>query len=130
MPPPLKIFLIEDSTEIREALVQTLESAGGMVVVGHADNSADAIQALDTLDIDAAIIDLHLRQGSGLLVLSHLHRNGNPKAILRIVLTNHSLPTFKRACEKLGADHFLDKSLVFDRAVEILKQRAATLGSP
>jgi DNA-binding NarL/FixJ family response regulator len=123
----LQVFLIEDSAEIREALTQTLESAGQMVVSGYSDNAAGAIEALDTQNVDAVIVDLHLRDGSGLQVLAHLAQNGNPKQILRIVLTNHTAPMFKRACEKLGAEHFLDKSLEFERAVDILAEYATQL---
>jgi DNA-binding NarL/FixJ family response regulator len=123
----MQVFLIEDSAEIREALTQTLESAGRMVVSGYADSAAGAIEALDTQDIDAVIIDLHLREGSGLQVLAHLEQTGNPKHLLRIVLTNHTAPMFKRSCEKLGAEYFLDKSLEFERAVEILAEHAARL---
>ena len=123
----LQIFLIEDSAEIREALTQTLESSGRMVVAGYADNADDAIAALDREPIDAVVIDLHLREGSGLQVLAHLAESGNPRHILRIVLTNHNAPMFRRATEKLGADYFLDKSMEFERAVEILASHAAAL---
>ena len=124
---PLRIFLIEDSAEIRETLTQTLESSGQMLVVGHVDNAADAITALDKDDIDAVVIDLHLRAGSGLEVLTHLSRIGNPKSILRLVVTNHASPMFRRACEKLGAEYFLDKSMEFERAVDVLSEYAAQL---
>lgn len=125
---PLQIFLVEDSAEIREALTQTLESSGTMVVAGYADNAAEAIQALDKVQVDAAVIDLHLREGSGLEVLAHL-AHANPNNILRVVLTNHTAPMFRRATEKLGADHFLDKSLEFERAVELLADYAKRLSS-
>jgi DNA-binding NarL/FixJ family response regulator len=129
MTPPLKILLIEDSPEITEALEQTLEAEDNMTVVGHADNAARAIHALETMDVDAVVVDLNLREGSGLQVLSHLHRNGNPKSILRIVLTNHATPVFRRTCESFGAEYFFDKSLEFDRAIEVLKERASPLPS-
>lgn len=120
----LKIFLIEDSPEIRESLQLTLESEGVMIVVGYADNSPRAIHALQTLEIDAVIVDINLREGSGLQVLNYLHRNGNPKSILRVVLTNQATPLFKRTCEDLGAEYFFDKFLEFDRAVDVLRTRA------
>jgi len=124
---PLRIFLIEDSAEIRETLTQTLESSGRMRVTGHVDNAADAITALDSEEIDAVVIDLHLRAGSGLEVLTHLARVDNPKKILRLVLTNHASPMIRRACEKLGAEYFLDKSMEFERAVEVLSEYAERL---
>ncbi len=121
----LRVFLIEDSIEIRAAIQDTLKSVPGIAVIGYADNAPSAIHALQTLEIDALVVDLNLREGSGLQVLSYLHRQENPKSIFRLVLTNHTTPAFKRACEGLGVDHFFDKSLDFDRAVEVLKVRAS-----
>ena len=122
---PLNILLVEDSAEIRETLTQSVEASGRMKISGIADNSNDAIRIIDSENIDAAIIDLHLAEGSGLLVLAHLTRSGNPSRILRIVLTNHTAPPFRRTCERLGMDYFLDKSLEFDRAIELLEEFAA-----
>ena len=123
---PLHILLIEDSVEIREALTQSIEASGTLTISGVADNARDAIRIIDGGGVDAAIIDLHLKEeGSGLLVLSHLAKTGNPTGILRIVLTNHTTPPFRRTCERLGVDHFLDKSLEFDRAIDLLEQYAA-----
>jgi DNA-binding NarL/FixJ family response regulator len=122
---PLNILLIEDSAELRETLSQSIEASGALTLKGIADNSEDAIRMLDSGTIDAAVIDLHLREGSGLMVLAHLARSGNPHNVLRIVLTNHVTPMFRRSCERLGLDHFLDKSLEFDRAIELLEEYAA-----
>lgn len=122
---PLNVLLIEDSAEIRETLTQNIEASGTMAVVAFADNSTDAIRIIDSGDIDAAVIDLYLKAGSGLLVLAHLARTGNPGRILRLVLTNRATPVFRRSCERLGIDHFLDKSLEFDRAIDLLEEFAA-----
>jgi DNA-binding NarL/FixJ family response regulator len=124
MPRPLNILLIEDSAEIRESLVQRIEASGRLLVSGWADTSHEAIRLLDLGNIDAVIVDLHLRQGTGLLVLAHLQHLGNPLHILRIVFTNHTTSAFRRTCANLGAEYFLDKSLEFDRAIEILEAHA------
>lgn len=116
-----KVLLIEDSAELREVLAQYIESDGAMTVAGSADNPEDAIRALDDDDIDAVVIDLQLRDGtSGLPVLAHLERTGNPRGILRVVLTNSSTDVFRRGVRKLGAEHFFDKSMEFDQAIDVL----------
>ena len=130
MPRPLNVMLIEDSAEIRIALVQGIEASGALTVNAAAANSSDAIRIIDSGDIDAAIIDLHLKGGSGLMVLTHLQQTGNPHRVLRIVLTNHTAPAFRRSCMNLGADHFLDKSLEFDRAIELLEEHALQRNIP
>lgn len=120
----LSILLIEDSVEIRDALIQSIEGSGALAVTGAVDNSGDAIALLDEGAIEAAVIDLHLRTGSGLQVLAHLKQAGNPKNIFRIVLSNHTTPAFKRICTDLGADYVLDKSLEFDHAIALLEKHA------
>ena len=124
MPRPLSVLLIEDSVEIRDALIQSIEGSGTLAVNGAVDNAQEAIALLDQGRIEAAVIDLNLRKGSGLQVLAHLKQAGNPQNILRIVLSNHTTPAFKRICTDLGADHVLDKSLEFDYAIALLEKHA------
>ena len=124
MPRSLSVLLIEDSVEIRDALIQSIEGSGALAVNGTVDNSQEAIVLLDQGRIEAAVIDLNLRSGSGLQVLAHLKQAGNPQNILRIVLSNHATPTFKRICTDLGADYVLDKSLEFDHAIALLEKHA------
>ena len=121
---PLNVLLIEDSVEIRDALIQSIEGSGALAVKGTVDNSQEAIALLDEGAIEAAVIDLHLRAGSGLQVLAHLKQAGNPQNIFRIVLSNHTTPAFKRICTDLGADYVLDKSLEFDYAIALLEKHA------
>lgn len=121
---PLNVLLIEDSVEIREALIQSIEGSGVLTVRSTTDNSQEAITLLDQGGIEAAVIDLNLRKGSGLQVLAHLQKTGNPQNILRIVLSNHTTPVFKRICTEFGADHVLDKSLQFDSAIALLEKYA------
>lgn len=124
MPPPMKVLLIEDSVEIRDALIQSIEGSGVLEVSGAVDNAQEAIALLNQGDVEAAVIDLNLRKGSGLQVLAHLQQAGNPHNILRVVLSNHTTPVFKRICAEMGADHVLDKSLQFDNAITLLEQHA------
>ena len=120
----LRILLIEDSVEIRDAFIQSIEGSGALVVSGTADSAQEAIAVLKKGAVDAAVIDLHLRASSGLQVLTHLQQAGNPESVFRIVLSNHTTPAFKRICMDLGADYVLDKSLEFDYAIALLEEHA------
>ena len=124
MLPPLNILLIEDSPAIRESFAQRIEASSNLVVCDWADTSDEAIRLLDQGNIDAVIVDLNLRHGTGMLVLQHLQHLGSPKNVLRIVLTTHATSAFRRMCARLGSEYFLDKSFEFDRAIEILESHA------
>jgi two-component system OmpR family response regulator len=107
---PLTVFLVEDSPTIRQNLVATLEELAPVRVVGAVDSAADAVQALtcDPPPCDLAIVDVFLRQGSGLDVLQALQRRPNgPK---RVVLTNFATAAMRAHCLALGADQVFDKS--------------------
>jgi DNA-binding NarL/FixJ family response regulator len=118
------VFMVEDSTAIREVLVQSLESSGLVHVVGHADSSAGARDAMVGLHVDAVIVDLNLRAGNGFELLSWLQAGTPHNELIKIVLTNYATPSFRQRCMQLGAHYFFDKSLEFDRVIEVLEAAA------
>jgi DNA-binding NarL/FixJ family response regulator len=119
-----RVFVVEDSPSIREALVGNLESTGLIEVIGSAD-SADAAWKDQRLGAaDAIIIDLALRTSSGFELLSRLKSSPDFSTVPRIVLTNYAIAIFRERALSLGADYFFDKSLQFDQAVELLEKLA------
>jgi len=119
-----RVFVVEDSPSIREALVGNLESTGLIEVIGSAD-SADAAWKDERLaTADAIIVDLALRTSSGFELLSRLKSSPNFANVPRIVLTNYAIAIFRERALSLGADYFFDKSLQFDQAVELLEKLA------
>ena len=90
-------------------------------MIGFAATEADAVRELRTLPVDVAIVDLNLKEGTGLGVIESiraLHATAPPTII---VLTNYAFPEFETACLERGADYFFDKSTQFG-AVKVLLQ--------
>ena len=114
----LKAFIVEDSPVIRENLVATLEELVPLKVLGHADGEQAARAWLDdpAHDCDLIIVDLFLRQGSGLQVLEHLRHSGHTAD--RVVLTNYATADVRRRCMVLGASRVFDKSSEIDALIE------------
>jgi two-component system, OmpR family, response regulator len=115
--PRLRAYIIEDSPVIRDSLVAALEELVPLQVVGTAQAEAEALDALSPTSpqraqCDVVIVDLFLRQGSGLGVLAALQ--GRPDAPVRVVLTNHSSPAMRARCLALGASRVFDKSAELD----------------
>ncbi len=125
-PAMLDVLLIEDSPLIQRSLVEAIDATGSARVGAIADSAAAAVRALEDRTFDAVIVDLQLREGSGIDVLAHLQRRQMLGSTLAVVLTNHALPTYRQRCEHYGAHHFFDKSLEFDRVIEVLERLASS----
>ncbi len=89
-----------------------------MKVVGTAVDQAGALDWLNDRAnrCDIAIIDIFLRQGSGMGVLRALLAADAP--FERVVLTNYATADIRRQCLALGASSVFDKSGEIDALVE------------
>ncbi|AKJ70131.1 hypothetical protein ABW99_19860 [Pandoraea thiooxydans] len=122
---PLRVFLLEDSAVIRESLAEAIDASGVFIVAGTADTASEAVTLLKEQAFDAIIVDLQLRQGSGIEVLAYLREAGLHRSMLSIVLTNYALPALRQRCLDCGAGYFFDKSLEFDRVIEVMDEFAS-----
>ena len=117
-----RAFIVEDSSTIRVNLIETLKELAGFEPVGMAETEHEAKRRLARKDDwDLAIIDLFLREGSGLNVVEAL-RNRNPNQKV-VVLSNHSSRDVRWRCSQLGADAVFDKSTELEDLVAYCIQR-------
>ena len=107
---PLHTLLIEDSETIRENLIPTLAELADAQVIAVAEGASEAIDALNRYgdEWDLVIVDLFLKEGSGLSVL-RAGQNRSPHQHM-LVLTNYPTAEIRRRCMDLGADGVYDKS--------------------
>jgi two-component system OmpR family response regulator len=127
-PKSLRLFLVEDSPVIRENLAATLEELLSAKVVGSAETEAAATDWLlqNLGEWDLAIVDVFLRQGSGLGVLSALDRR--PASHKLVVLSNYATPDMRKKCLELGANQVFDKSNEIDTLISYCERVAAQQG--
>lgn len=120
--PALRIVLVEDSAMLRGMLRDMLDELDGVGVVAEAEDEQGALAALERQRPDLAIIDLELRNGSGLGVLRHLQaepeRFGRPRAV---VFSNYGHPPVRARCAQLGVEHFFDKSFQLDELIDFVQ---------
>ena len=109
-PSPVRAYFVEDNPTIRENLIATLEELGGVAPIGYAETEQQGSEWLTnhSANWDLAIVDLFLKQGSGLGVLKGC-RERNPAQKV-VVLTNYATPDIRVRCHQLGVDAVFDKS--------------------
>lgn len=114
----IRTFIVEDNATIRENLIGTLEELAAVKSLGWADGEQAACDWLQAHrgDWDLAIVDLFLKQGSGLGVLQAcLQRERHQRVV---VLSNYATPDMRKRCAQLGADAVFDKSNEIDALVD------------
>jgi DNA-binding NarL/FixJ family response regulator len=117
----LRVFLVEDSSMVRERLERLL--VAGTRTVGYASGADAAISAILSEQPDVVVLDLKLAQGSGFDVLRAV-RDRSP-GIEFYMLSNFATEPYRRLAERLGARDFFDKTKEFERVREIIAARAA-----
>jgi CheY-like chemotaxis protein len=117
------ILLVEDFAPIRTRLIELLKIPGAMRVTATAETELEAHDQIEAHDFDILVVDVQLRQGTGLgAVRDARARWSTPKPSLIIMLTNHALPIVRDRCLAAGADYFLDKIRQFDQLVPLILQ--------
>ena len=126
-PVMLKTYLVEDNPTIRDNLIATLEELAYVNTVGFADNEDDGKEwLLDTsVHWDLAILDLFLKQGSGLGVLAACKDRKASQKI--VVLSNYATADIRHRCLQLGVDAVFDKSNEIDALVEYCRHLSESL---
>jgi len=127
-----RAYIVEDSTTIRDNLTETLKELAGFEPVGATESEHEAKRWLVANAWDLAIIDLFLREGSGMNVIESVRRRRPQQKV--VVLSNHSSRDVRWRCQQLGADACFDKSTELEALIDYcasLKETVqATEGAP
>lgn len=119
----LKTYIVEDNPTIRENLIDTLEELAGVTIVGtaEAENESKDWLAENRDEWDLAIVDLFLKQGSGLGVLAACRDRPSRQKV--VVLSNYATVDIRQRCAQLGVDAVFDKSNEIDALVDYCIQQ-------
>jgi len=107
---------------IRISLMDMLTDLADARLVGIAEQQAEAIQWLNEHPDgwDVAIVDIFLKRGSGLPVLSASADRSTKQRVL--VLSNYATPAVRAQALRLGADRVFDKSQDVDALVDYCRR--------
>lgn len=120
----LKTYIVEDNPTIRENLIATLEELAFVDAVGTSETENEGKLWLTEHfgEWNLAIVDLFLKQGSGLGVLAAC-RDRDPTQKV-VVLSNYATTDIRQRCAQLGVDAVFDKSNEIDALVDYCIQQS------
>jgi two-component system response regulator DevR len=75
---PIRVFLVDDHEIVRRGLRDMLEASGEFVVVGEAGTYEQAVNRIEGLDAQVAVLDVRLPDGNGIEVCREI-RSRHPE---------------------------------------------------
>ena len=109
---------------MQEILIWSVQTASGLELVAMADTAAEALAEFNRCRPDVVILDLALREGSGLDVLREVKRGSAACQVL--VFTTHDTEPYRTRCLAAGADYFFSKNKQHRELVQVLQELGAS----
>ena len=120
---PVRVFLLDDHEIVRRGLVDLLEVAEGITVVGEAATAEQALNRIPVVRPDVALLDARLPDGSGIDVCRDI-RSAVPETRC-LILTSYDDNDAIFAAVMAGASGYLLKEIRGTSLVEAIRQVAA-----
>jgi DNA-binding NarL/FixJ family response regulator len=103
----VRILVVDDHPIVRFGIRQMLDADPSLSICGEADSGHAALQRIESSHVDLAIVDLSLRDGSGLELIRAM-RELDP-ALRILVLSMHDEALFAERALKAGAHGYVMK---------------------
>jgi DNA-binding NarL/FixJ family response regulator len=117
---PIQILLADDHPGVRAQIRARLSHEPGLVIIGEAENSAQAVECALAARPHVVLIDPMMRDGLGLEATRQIAARLPQTAV--VVLTAFADTAQRIELRKAGTRHILNKGIESQRLVAILNE--------
>lgn len=107
-PKPIRIVIVDDHPWIRLGLSGLLDADGGFTICGEAEGSAQAVELINQILPDIAIVDISLKGGMDGIELTGALKRQNPQVAV-LVLSMHAELRYATRALAAGAAGYMTK---------------------
>ena len=116
----VKIHLVDDHPLVREWLTNLIQQQPDLVVCGESEDAPHALQEISATNPDVAIVDISLKQGSGIELIKNLKVLQPGLAI--IVLSMHDERLYAERALRAGARGYIMKRETAKKVITAIRQ--------
>ncbi|HUU59104.1 MAG TPA: response regulator transcription factor [Phycisphaerae bacterium] len=116
----IRIVIVDDHPIVRQGIKMLAAAEPDLVVCGEAENAAEALQTIGRSNPDVAIVDLSLKEGSGLELIKDI-KNRYPK-LLVLVLSMRNESFYAERVLRAGARAYITKEEGAERVIEGIRK--------
>jgi DNA-binding NarL/FixJ family response regulator len=118
--PKIKIFLVDDHPLVREWLTNLIRQQPDLAVCGEAEDAPHALREIAAAKPDVAIVDISLKQGSGIELIKNLKALDPNLAVL--VLSMHDEQLYAERALRAGARGYIMKRETAKKIILAIRQ--------
>lgn len=111
MQPIITVFVADDHQIFRQGLIKLLDSQASIAVVGESGDGAEALQMIQELLPDVAILDISMPNKNGLEIVKQLKKENRPVEF--IILTMYNEEEYFNEALDCGVKGYLLKENAF-----------------
>ena len=118
--PKRKVFLVDDHPLVREWLTNLINQQPDLAVCGETESAPRALQAIAAAQPEVAIVDISLKDSSGIELIKSLKLSHPEVAVL--VLSMHDESLYAERALRAGAKGYIMKRETTRKVIEGIRQ--------
>ena len=118
--PPYRVLIVDDHPIVREGLDRLLSREEDLLVCGQAEDAPQALELLESVRPDLAIVDISLASGNGLDLVRQMRAEDTRIRIL--VSSMHDETLYAERALRAGARGYINKQQATEKIVEALRR--------
>jgi DNA-binding NarL/FixJ family response regulator len=113
-----QVLIVDDHTIVREGLSALLSRQPHLKICGEAADAESALKQIKEKKPDLVILDISLREGSGLDLIKQIH--ADDEGVKMLILSVHDETLFAERAVRAGAMGYLSKEQSRERILEAI----------
>jgi DNA-binding NarL/FixJ family response regulator len=115
-----RVFLVDDHPLVREWLTNLINQQSDLIVCGESEAAPQALQAIGQVKPDVAIVDISLKDSSGIDLIKSL-KEAHP-SLLILVLSMHDEMHYAERALRAGASGYIMKRETTRKVVDAIRR--------
>ena len=116
----IKLLIVDDLEHVRQGLRTILELAGGLKVIGEANDGLEAIQQVEQLQPEVVLMDLVMPHIDGLKATQRIKAQHPNTGV--VMITIHDSEETREQAAMAGVDAFLAKGTDTETLVQTIQE--------
>jgi DNA-binding NarL/FixJ family response regulator len=104
---PTRVLLVDDHPVVREGLAESINRESDLTVCAQAEDHQGALRAIETAHPELVVVDLMLRESSGLELIKDIHARW-PRLFI-LVVSMHDETLYAERVLRAGAQGYITK---------------------